>query len=82
MSADGTASSSSKNSEHISIAHAIAEDADLVPMTGPIVDHGKSFAVQAGEYGLGHLNSWFGVTHSLGCLVLGESLGSCAEASF
>jgi hypothetical protein len=73
MSADDTASSSSKNSQHISLPHAIAEDA--------IVDHGKLFAVQAGEYGLGRLNSWFGVTHSLGCLVLGESLCSCAEAS-
>ena len=47
----------------------------------PTVDHEKLFAVQAGEYGLERLNSWFGMTHSLGCLVLSESLFSCAEAS-
>lgn len=81
MSADGTASSSSKSSQHISLSHAIAEDASFVPKPLPNVDHEKLFVVQAGEYGLGRLNSWFGVTHSLGCLVLGESLCSCAEAS-
>lgn len=81
MSAGSTASSGSRNSQHISLSHAIAKDAVFVPMAEPIVDHEKLFVVQAGEYGLGRLNSWFGVTHSLGCLVLGESLCSCAEAS-
>lgn len=81
MSTDGTASSSSKNSQHISLSHAIAEDAVFVPTAAPIVDHEKQFAIQAGEYGIGRLNSWFGMTHSLGCLVLGESLCSYAKAS-
>jgi hypothetical protein len=81
MNAGGTASSSSKTSQHISLSRANADDADFVPMPSPTVDPKKSFVVQAGEYGLGRLNSWFGVTHSLGCLVLGESLCPCAEAS-
>lgn len=79
--ADGTASSSSKNSQHSSPSHTIAEDGVFVSTEDLIVEGGKLFAVQAGEYGFGCLNSWFSVTHSLGCLVLGESLCSSAEAS-